>query len=47
MVTLGAHGFNMDRLTRRLGRGDDRFGGEVERNTQDIGVLDVEQAFLI
>ena len=35
------------RLTRRLGLGDHRLGGEVKRDTQHVGVFDVEKAFLV
>ena len=46
-VALRAHGLDLDRLARRLRRRDDRLGGEVERNAEDVGVLDVEQALLV
>ena len=38
---------DLDGLARRLGRGDDRLGGEVERDAEDVGVLDVEEAFFV
>ena len=44
---LGPHGFDLNRVTRRLGRGDNRLGGEVEGNAQHVGVFDVEEAFVI
>ena len=46
-IALGAHGLDLDRLARRLRRGDDRLGGEVERNAEHVGVFDVEQALLV
>ncbi len=46
-VALGPHGLDLDRLARRLRRRDDRLGREVERNAEDVGVLDVEQALLV
>ena len=46
-VALGPHGLDLDRLARRLRRRDDRLGGEVEGNAEDVGVLDVEQAVLV
>ena len=46
-IALGAHGLDLDRLARRLRRRDDRLGGEVERDAEDVGVFDVEQAFLV
>ncbi len=44
-VALGAHGLDLNRLARRLRRSDDRLGREVERNAEDVGVLDVEEPF--
>ena len=46
-VALGPHRLDLDRLARRLRRRDDRLGGEVERDAEDVGVLDVEQALLV
>ena len=46
-IALGPHGLDLDRLARRLRRRDDRLGGEVERNAEDVGVLDVEQVLLV
>ena len=43
-VALGPHGLDLDGLARRLRRGDDRLGREVEGNAEDVGVFDVEQA---
>ena len=45
-VALGPDGLHLDGLARRLRRRDDRLGGEVERDAEDVGVLDVEQARL-
>ena len=47
MIALGADGFDLDRLARRLRRGDDRLGGEVEGDAEDIGILDVEEAVFV
>src|SRR5260370_870725 len=41
-VAVGADGLHLDRFTRRLHWGDDRFSGEIERNTEYVGVFDVE-----
>jgi hypothetical protein len=46
-VALRAHGLDLHRLARRLGRADDGLGGEVEGDAEDIGVFDVEQAFFV
>ncbi len=43
-VALRAHGLDLNRLARRLRRGDDGLGGEVEGNAEDVGVFDVEEA---
>ena len=45
-VALRANGLDLNRLARRLRRGDDRLGREVEGNAEDVGVFDVEQARL-
>ena len=45
-VAFRANGFDLDRLTRRLRRGDDGLGREVEGNTEDIGVFDIEKTFV-
>ena len=42
-VALGAHGFDLNRLTRRLRRGDDRLGREIEGNAEDVGIFDIEK----
>ena len=42
-VALRAHGLDLNGLARRLRRGDDRLGGEVEGNAEDIGVFDIEE----
>ena len=44
-VALGADGLDLNRLARRLRRGDDRLRGEVEGNAEDVGVFDVEESF--
>ena len=46
-VALGAHGLDLDGLARRLRRRDDRLGGEVEGNAEDVGIFDIEQALLV
>ena len=46
-VAVGADGLDLDGLARRLRRGDDRLGGEVEGDAEDVGVLDVEEALLV
>ena len=46
-IALGADGLDLDGLARRLRRRDDRLGREVEGNAEDVGVLDVEQAFFV
>ena len=46
-IALGPHGLDLDRLARRLRRRDDRLGGEVEGNAEDVGVFDVEQALFV
>ena len=42
-IALGTDGLDLDRLARRLRRGDDRLGREVEGNAEDVGIFDVEQ----
>src|SRR6185437_14707291 len=46
-VALGPDRLDLDRFARRLRRGDDRLGGEVERNAEHVGVLDVEKVFFV
>ena len=46
-VALRPHGLDLNRLARRLRRSDDRLGGEVERNAEDVGIFDVEQPFFV
>ena len=43
-VAIGADGLDLNRLARRLRRRNDRLGGEVEGNAEDVGVFDVEQS---
>ena len=47
MVALRADGADLDGFGWRLWFGDDGLGGEIEGNAEDIGVLDVEEAFRI
>ena len=47
MVPVRPHRLHLHRLSRRLRRGDDRLGGEVERDAEDVGVLDVEQIVFV
>ena len=46
-VAFGPDSLDLDRLARRLRRRDDRLRGEVERNAEHVGVLDVEQILLV
>ena len=46
-VALGADGLHLYGLARWQDRRDDRTGGEVEGDAEDVGVLDVEEVFLI
>ena len=46
-IALGADGLDLDGLARRLRRGDDGLGREVEGNAEDVGVFDVEEAFFV
>jgi len=46
-VTFRAHGFNTGGLTRRLRRGDNRFGGEIKGDAQHVGIFHVEKIFII
>ena len=39
--------FDRHRLSGRLRRSDDRLGGEVEGDSKDVGILDVEQPLFI
>ena len=45
-VALGADGLDLNRLARRLRRGDDRLRREVEGNAEDVGVFHVEQSLV-
>ena len=45
-IAFGPHGLDLDGLARRLRRGDDRLGGEVERNAEHVGIFDVEQTLV-
>jgi hypothetical protein len=46
-VAVRADRLDLHRLARRLRRRDDGLGGEVEGDAEDVGVFDVEQAFLV
>src|SRR5207253_661220 len=39
-------GFHLNRLARRLWRGDDRLCREVEGDAEDVGIFHVEQSFI-
>ena len=43
-VAVGPDGLDLDGLARRLRRRDDRLGGEIEGNAEDVGIFDVEEA---
>src|SRR4029077_19316984 len=45
-IALGAYGLDLNRLSWRLRRGDDRLRREVEGNAEDVGVLYVEESFI-
>ena len=47
MVAFGADGFHLDCFTRRLRRGDDRLGREIEGNAEDVGIFGVEEILLV
>src|SRR5439155_9402993 len=44
-VPIGAHGIDAYRLPRLSRWRDHGLGREVERNTQDVGVFDIEEIF--
>ena len=46
-VALGPHGAHLNRLLRRLWRGDHRPGREIEGDAEHIGVFDVEAIFFV
>src|SRR6056297_1182034 len=46
-VSFWADGADVDSFSRRLWRRDDRTRGEVEGDAEDIGILDIEQAFFV
>ena len=46
-IALRPHGLDLDGLARRLRRRDDRLGGEVEGNAEDVGIFDIEEPFLV
>ena len=43
-VAFRADGIDVDRWPGRLGRGNDGFGGEVEGDAKNVGILDGEEA---
>ncbi len=47
MIAVRPHRSDLNGLAGRLGWGDDRLGGEVERNPQHIGVFHIEQTVFI
>ena len=47
VVSLRAHGFDLNRLTRRLRWGENGLGREVEGNAEDVCVFDAEEIFII
>ena len=46
-IAFGAHGLDLHCLARRLGWGDDRLGGEIEGDAENVRVFDVEQTLII
>ena len=46
-VTFGTHGLDLNGFARKLRRGDDRFGSEIEGDTEHVGILDIEEAFFV
>ena len=46
-VALGAHRLHLNGLARRLRRRDHWLGGEIERNAEHVGVLDVELPLVV
>ena len=46
-VTIWPNRMDPDRLARFDRRRNDRLGGEVERDAEDVGILDIEQLFLV
>ena len=46
-VSLQAHGFDLNRLTRRLRGRDNGLGREVEGNAENVCVFDVEETLVI
>ena len=43
VVAVGAHGLDLHRLPRRLWRGDDGLGGEIEGDAEDVRVLELKR----
>ena len=43
-IAVGADGTDADGGTRRLGRSDDGLGGEIERDAENVGIFDGEEA---
>jgi hypothetical protein len=46
-ITIGPDGVNADRFARLGRRCHDRLGGEIEWDTEDVGILDIQQLFLV
>ena len=47
MVPLRPHRLDLYGFAGWLWRGDHRFGGEVERNAEDIGILHIEEPLFV
>src|SRR6185312_6613020 len=47
VVAFGPNSFDLNRFTRRLRWGDNRFRSEVERNAKNVGIFDIEKPFLV
>jgi len=46
-IPLGPDGLDLHRFWRWLWRGDDRLGGEIERNGENVGIFHDKQPLLI
>jgi hypothetical protein len=47
MVTLRAHGFDLDGFAGRLRWSRDGLSSEIKWDAEDVGVLDVEKVFFV
>ncbi len=47
VIPIGAHGLDLHRLQRRLGRGDDGLGCEIKGDAEDVRVLGIEEPLLV